>query len=134
VADDRVATEPTCKRQSRLANLLGFNEDFTRMDRIVSGGVVAWCIFWLAVVLGGTIWNLIRPWPAGVWVHYWLITGIVLPMLIATITLVWFGIGGILDMRSFFNRLSSLRRDAADDGSVLKAADEHSEQNAPSPT
>ncbi len=39
-------------------------------------------------------------------------------MAICVITLFWFGIGGILDIRSFFRILSSAKRDASDDGTV----------------
>jgi hypothetical protein len=47
-----------------------------------------------------------------------MITGIALPFVIALVTLVWFGIGGILDIRAFFRDLSAMKRDDADDGRV----------------
>ena len=41
-------------------------------------------------------------WPIAWWSHYWMITGIALPFVIAVATLVWFGIGGVRDILEFF--------------------------------
>ncbi|MGD0390734.1 MAG: hypothetical protein ABSC42_17455, partial [Tepidisphaeraceae bacterium] len=111
---------PTPRRPRRLnwSSLLGFDADFTLADKIVSGGIFFWSMFWLAVVVVGTIWNLIHPWPTAVWATYWLIVGIILPILVAAVTLVWFGIGGFIDLGLLFRRLSSMKRDQRDDGSV----------------
>ena len=38
--------------------------------------------------------------------------------------LFWFGIGGILDLRLFFARLASMKRDVRDDGTVTEPAPE----------
>ena len=89
-------------------------------DRIVAGGIFFWSMFWLAVVLVGTGWNLIRPWPQNVWVSYWFVAGLILPILVCIVTLIWFGIGGVIDLRAFFARLSSMKRDAKDDGTVME--------------
>lgn len=132
VADDAAAPESvTLARRKRLnwSRLLGIDADFTLWDKIVSGGIFFWSLFWLAVVAVGTIWNLIRPWPNHVWATYWLIAGIILPVIVAAVTLVWFGIGGIVDLRRFFLRLSTMRRDVSDDGSV----GEYDRGNEPAP-
>jgi len=42
----------------------------------------------------------------------------VLPFVIALLTLVWFTIGGVRDMRDFFSALKTTTRDASDDGRV----------------
>ena len=73
------------------------------------------------------VWNtvgkkyptVITPWPATWWADYWLIVGIILPCVIAIITLIWFGIGGIMDLRLFFAALRTLKRDVRDDGRVI---------------
>jgi SSS family solute:Na+ symporter len=121
IADDRA--EPPAVAQRRLARLsftrlLGFDQDFTFWDKIVSGGILFWSVFWLAVVLIGTIWNLIHRWSAGVWADYWLVVGIILPVIVAAATLIWFGIGGAIDLKLLFERLSSMKRDVRDDGAV----------------
>jgi solute:Na+ symporter, SSS family len=117
VAGDSASAGPAVAR-SRLARLIGINEDFTFWDKIVSGGMFFWSIGWLVVVVIGTIWNLMRPWPNWVWEDYWLIVGVLLPLAITAITFVWFGLGGILDLRALFARLSRQKPDASDDGSV----------------
>jgi solute:Na+ symporter, SSS family len=103
-----------------LLRRLGIDNDFTRADRIVAVSIFTWTTFWLAVTLVGTAWNLIHPWTVQFWTSYWLVVGIILPMLICIITLFWFGIGGILDIRSFFRILSSAKRDVTDDGTVSR--------------
>jgi SSS family solute:Na+ symporter len=112
------APPPQRRRKLNWSSLLGFDADFTLADKIVSGGIFFWSMFWLAVVVVGTIWNLIHRWPADVWATYWLIVGIILPIIVAAVTLVWFGIGGFIDLGLFFRRLSSMKRDQRDDGSV----------------
>jgi len=121
LADDLTpSAEPAAGRKARInwPRLMGFDADFTFWDKIVSGGIFFWSMFWLAVVIVGTVWNLIRQWPTRVWADYWFIVGIVLPVIVAIVTLIWFGIGGFIDLRLLFARLSSMKRDARDDGSV----------------
>jgi hypothetical protein len=73
----------------------------------------------LAVNTFITVWHVFKPWPVEWWANYWLITGIIVPCIIAVITLVWFGIGGLVDMRDFFRSLRTMTRDARDDGRVV---------------
>ena len=101
-----------------ITRLLGFDADFTFWDKIVSGGIFFWSMFWLAVVVVGSAWNLISRWNDEVWATYWFVVGLVLPVAVAAVTLVWFAIGGFVDLRLFFQRLRSMKRDARDDGSV----------------
>ncbi len=121
VADDQAET-PAVARQRKMnlnwTRFLGFDEDFTFWDKIVSGGIFFWSMFWLAVVLVGTIWNFIRPWPTSLWASYWLYVGIIIPVVVVIITLLWFGVGGINDLRLFFTRLATMKRNSSDDGSV----------------
>jgi solute:Na+ symporter, SSS family len=121
IADDRAESPAVAKLRERKLNwsrLLGFDADFTFWDKIVSGGIFFWSMFWLAVVAVGSIWNLIHRWPDDVWASYWLVVGIILPVLVAMGTLIWFGIGGFIDLRLFFARLRTMKRDTRDDGSV----------------
>jgi SSS family solute:Na+ symporter len=103
----------------RLRNILKFDNNFTLTDKLVSGGIFWWSMLLLVVNIVVTVWNLtIGHWPTSWWATYWMITGIALPFVIALVTLVWFGIGGILDIRAFFRDLSTMKRDDADDGRV----------------
>ena len=121
VMDDQAVSPAVAERRGRRLNwsrLLGFDADFTFWDKMVSGGIFFWSMLWLSVVVVGTVWNLIHRWSADTWATYWLFVGIILPVIVATVTLVWFGIGGFIDLRLFFQRLASMKRDARDDGSV----------------
>lgn len=119
LADDQApVADPALKRRFNWSRLMGFDEDFTFWDKIVSGGIFYWSMLWLAVASVGTVWNLIHQWPTAVWADYWLIVGIILPVIVAVVTLIWFGIGGFIDLRLLFARLASMKRDVRDDGSV----------------
>jgi SSS family solute:Na+ symporter len=106
------------KRRWTLGALLGFDEHFTRGDKWVSGGLFAWGMFWFAVCIGGTVWNLISPWPVGWWARYWRITAVWVPLAIGGVTAVWFTWGGVRDLRRLFRSLRTVQRDARDDGTV----------------
>ena len=100
-------------------NIFRFDENFTRTDKLVAGGVFWWSMVLLLINAIVTIWNLaFGRWPIRWWADYWLVIGIVLPFVIALLTLVWFSIGGVRDMRDFFAALKTRTRDASDDGRV----------------
>lgn len=103
----------------RLKNILKFDDNFSASDKLVSGGIFWWSMTLLAINLVVCVWNIgFGHWPTSWWSTYWLIFGIGLPFVIAFVTLIWFGIGGIIDIRHFFKALSSEKRDANDDGRV----------------
>ena len=104
----------------RLGNILGFDSNFTRLDRWVAGGVFWWAIALLLVNVVVGFWNHYSNWPISWWSNYWLITALILPFGIALATLVWFGIGGVMDIGKFFHALRTMKRDAADDGRVIE--------------
>jgi SSS family solute:Na+ symporter len=103
----------------RLRNILKFDSNFTFADKVVSGGIFWWSMLLLAINLFVCIWNVgFGHWPISWWSTYWAIFGIGLPFAIAFITLIWFGIGGLIDIRHFFRDLRVAARDATDDGTV----------------
>ena len=110
----------------RLKHILRFNSDFTFADKLVSGGIFWWAIALLAVNLTVSAWNFYLHrttghfWPTWYWSTYWLVTALVLPFAIAVATLVWFGIGGVLDIGKFFHALRTMTRDPGDDGRVVR--------------
>ncbi len=98
--------------------LLGIDGNFTTFDKAISISLFCWTMLWFAVFVVVTIWNLVHIWPDQWWVNYWFYAGIVLPIVLGTITSIWFTIGGIIDMRKLFKRLAMLHRDSTDDGRV----------------
>src|SRR4051794_17539249 len=114
-----VSASMSWRDRFRMKNILRFDRNFTFVDKLVAGGIFWWAVFLLAVNLIVSAWNFSSRWPIERWAHYWMIFGIALPCVIATGTLIWFGIGGILDIRAFLGALKTLKRDARDDGRVV---------------
>jgi SSS family solute:Na+ symporter len=109
----------TWRERMHWRTLVSFDENFSFFDKLTAGGIFWFSIVLVAVNLIATAWNLLyRPWPASWWAHYWMITGIALPVVIAFGTLIWFGIGGVFDLRDFFVALRTMKRDVHDDGRV----------------
>jgi len=99
--------------------LIGMDENFTRGDRYLAGGLFGWGMFWTIVALVGTGWNFLAPWSVSFWSHFWYVIGIGVPVFFASVTAVWFTWGGLRDIREFFRRLKEERVDAHDDGTVV---------------
>lgn len=109
----------TLRDRFRMRNILRFDHNFTFADKLVAGGIFWWAMFMLILHVGISIWNVFfGRWPINWWANYQLITSIVIPFAIAICTLVWFGIGGIKDMKLLFQDLKTMTRDARDDGRV----------------
>lgn len=100
---------------------LGFDEHFTRGDRIVSATLFGWSMFWFAIFVVVTLSNMLgAPWTNQDWWRYNLIQGILLPLIIGPLTTVWFAIGGLRDLIRLFRRLAVMKRDVHDDGTVAR--------------
>lgn len=100
-------------------SLMGFDREFTLGDKIISGSVFVWSMFWFAVFVVMTLWYLLHPWPLGVWSTYWYINSILMPLLIGVVTTVWFTWGGARDLIRLFRDLPNISRNPLDDGSVV---------------
>ena len=59
------------------------------------------------------------PWPDLWWGHYFYFKNILIPLLVAIITTVWFSIGGTLDLIKMFKTLDAHEADEQDDGRVV---------------
>jgi len=131
-ADADVDDGTKLKKVNWYYRLLGIDEQFTRMDRIITVGISVWSLFWFGIFLVGSLVYFVLyemgkltdadgklyPEVNAVWAQYWLITKIWLPLAIGILTTVWFTYGGLRDMRIFFRRLRAEKIDARDDGTV----------------
>lgn len=121
IADDQV---PTSDRKTwSWMNLIGIDENFTSRDKAVSISVFAWSMFWWGMFLVGTVWNIIAPWPVEWWVCYWRFYAIIIPLLLGSISTVWFLWGGIHDLRTLFTALRSYKSGELDDGEADQEKD-----------
>ncbi|NMA19676.1 MAG: sodium:panthothenate symporter [Lentisphaerae bacterium] len=108
--------------------ILGFDPNYTRGDKILACSVFIWSFGYgfVACFLAVIIWNFISPWPVAWWGHYFYIKNLLIPLLVAIVTTIWFSIGGTVDLVKMFKTLAEQESDDQDDGRVvghLSAAD-----------
>ena len=100
--------------------LLGFDDEFTRADKLLSLSVFAYSMALFAIWGVVVLWNvLIWRFTPAAWASYFWVMNVGLALLIGTVTSAWFTIGGTRDLRELFRRLESLRRNVLDDGRVI---------------
>jgi hypothetical protein len=102
--------------------LFGFDEHFTRGDRLIAVGVFAWSALQFVLFAGAILRNLVHPWPDRCWAVYFWYTGVLLVLVMGVVTSVWLAAGGIMDLRKMFQRLATLERNTSDDGRVIGQA------------
>jgi SSS family solute:Na+ symporter len=106
---------------SRGFRALGMGREFTRGDRLLYLATYAWVGAWTLVFIVGTVINLARDVDDTVWAGFW--QGYVyLMVVVSSIVVLWFAIGGFIDIRAMLRRLAVMRRDDSDDGWVRDPA------------
>ena len=104
---------------------LGFDEEFTRNDKIISLSVSIWTAVWGAAFIIITLWNILgyllpdsilKMWPAEWWFYY-LAVFVASRLLLGPITAVWIGYGCVKDLKIMF-RLLRENKHSDDDGYV----------------
>lgn len=99
--------------------LLGFDEQFTRGDKIMSSSVFIYSMALFAVFLGVIAYDrLIAPIGDNGWATYFWVMNVALALVVGVATSVWFTIGAIRDLRRMFTRLATMDRNVFDDGRV----------------
>ena len=101
--------------------LIGITPEYTTGDK-----VIAWALFGYSIVfrfcisfIGVLLFNfLVFRWSEKIWGHYFLIVSMVIPGIIAVISTVWFGIGGVVDLRRLFRDLKNRVINELDNGAV----------------
>lgn len=122
-------------KRSLFRRLVGIDNDFAKSDRSI-----AYFVFWFSLSMFGMVLFMLG-WQFGLprlivlfggspetaealrlgkhgWAVMWLWIKLIIPMLIALVTLVWFSVGGIKDMKDFFRIMKTRERDEHDDGTV----------------
>ena len=98
---------------------LGFDREMTRRDRAVTAITLVWpvvftVIFFAALIAHAAGWSPGGAFWASAWGWY---TAIALG--VAAIVVIWFTVGGLIDLRAMFARLRAYHADARDDGTVV---------------
>jgi len=107
---------------SRFWRAIGVGAEFSRWDRRVYVGSLAWVFLWGGVFAAGTLWHLlISPISTEAWLAFWhflVWMAIVLAMVVVSILF----IGGLGNLREMFALLRTRERDHTDDGSVRETS------------
>jgi hypothetical protein len=100
--------------------LIGITPDYTRGDKVIAWGVFLYTFGYIfcGAFVGVVIWNLFSPWPNLWWGHYFFVVFLLVPGIVAAITTIWFGWGGILDLFRLFRDLHAREVNHLDDGRV----------------
>ncbi|MBN1348273.1 sodium:solute symporter [candidate division KSB1 bacterium] len=97
--------------------LLGMGKEFTRGDKLIYFITYAWTIAWTIVFIIGTVYNLTHDVPDSSWMKFWKVN-ILIHVVLAIVSIIWFVIGGINDIKAMFKKLGTMERDDTDDGFV----------------
>ena len=119
VGDAHALSKNANRKVSFLGKLIGYDENFTLGDKIITSALFWWSMMYVGMFLIGTTWNLIAPWPTEWWSNFWQIFGVGIPVFMALATGIWFTWGGIRDINDLFRRLKSSNVNHLDDGTVV---------------
>ena len=97
--------------------IIGIGKEFTIEDKITYLVSYVWNIFFTLVFVFGTIYNLSNSVSDESWMVYWKYQ-IYINVVFSFIIIIWFTIGGIIDIKKMFRSLSSGERDHGDAGWV----------------
>ena len=98
---------------------VGITQEFTRWDRILAYALVVWNLGWVSIFVIATMINYtVKPISVDFWSSYWKFW-VWLHVSVGTITMCWFTVGAIRDLRRVFTRLATVKRDDRDDGSIV---------------
>ena len=92
-------------------------KEFTKADKLIYILNYVWTGMWTLVFIIGTTYNLYNDVSNAAWMTFWK-NYIFIHIFMATITLIWFTIGGFNDLKIMMAKLSSDHRDHEDDGWV----------------
>ena len=103
--------------------MLGMGKEFTRGDKIIYTVTYTWIFAWILVFVIGTIYNLLNNVSDEVWMTYWKVYFYLFPIASCGVC-VWFLVGGLVDIKAMFKRLSTMDRDESDAGMVVSNNDD----------
>ena len=102
------------------SKIIGITHEYSTSDKVIAWALFIYSIVWgfgLAFI-GVVVWNYFSPWPIEYWGVYAFVIYLAIPCTLAAISTVWFGIGGIIDLRRMFRDLKARVDNPLDDGWV----------------
>jgi len=97
--------------------VLGMGREFTRWDKVIYVATYAWTASWVAVFVIGTIINLTRTVEDLAWMRFWR-TYTMITLAVSIVVIVWFSVGGIINLKDMIGTLRVMKRDHGDTGFV----------------
>jgi len=91
--------------------------EFTRGDKFIFALVIVWILGLFGIFIVGTVWHFIQEMSDDTWASFWSIY-VYASIATVAVTLVWFLIGGVNDLKKMFKSLAFVKRNDADDGRV----------------
>ncbi|MBA4312002.1 MAG: sodium:solute symporter [Chlorobiaceae bacterium] len=98
--------------------VLGMTKEFTKGDKLIYIATYTWTFLWVVVFIIGTIYNLTHEVSNISWMKFWEIY-IWIYLLTSIIVIIWFTIGGIINVKEMMTALKAMKRDHADSGYVV---------------
>jgi SSS family solute:Na+ symporter len=110
---------------------IGITDEFGKRDKVLYVMTWSWNLLWMAVFAVGTLFFLSRRLTAGGWSGYdtqWLRfwhTRFWIEIVVSSLVMVWFTIGGVRDVKRMLRDLNARTRDDTDDGYVHETDQRH---------
>jgi SSS family solute:Na+ symporter len=97
--------------------IFGIGNEFTIEDKIIYLVSYVWNIFFTLVFVFGTVYNLSNSVSDDSWMVYWKYQ-VYINVVFSFVIIIWFSIGGFIDIKKMFSSLGSNQRDHQDSGWV----------------
>jgi len=96
----------------------GVGKEFSRGDKVICIIFIVWIVGWWLLFVAGTIYNMVYEVKSESWAAFWNFY-VKLHFIIAIITVIWFTMGGLRDLKYMRSRLKVIERNDCDDGRVV---------------
>ena len=98
--------------------VLGMTKEFTKGDKLIYIATYTWTFLWVVVFIIGTIYNLTHNVSNEAWMKFWEVY-VWIYLIVSIIVIVWFTIGGVINLKEMVTALKTMKRDHLDDGFVI---------------
>ena len=105
------------KNVKTVLRVFGIGNEFTIEDKITYLVSYVWNIFFTLVFVIGTVYNLSNSVSDDSWMVYWKYQ-VYINVVFSFVIIIWFSIGGFIDIKKMLSSLSSTQRDHQDSGWV----------------
>jgi SSS family solute:Na+ symporter len=116
----KYAVEETNQKTEPLKGwkVLGMTKEFTKGDKLIYIATYVWTFLWVLVFIIGTIYSLTNDVSNSAWMKFWEIY-IWIYLIVSIVVIIWFTIGGVINLKEMIVALKTIKRDHADSGYVV---------------